>query len=168
MTLREFFDLLANNPGYLLAFFLLIPFTALLAGWLGKDEGHEIPWKYLYSALVYLITIPGIFAITLSIYLFLFERQSIFDTDLYTQILPVASMIVTLFIIRKNVDLKHVPGFDKLSGLVIMLTAIIAVMWLLEKTRIIAVTIIPFSTFVIIFIVILVMVRFGWSRMVRS
>lgn len=168
MTLREFFELLSNNPGYLLAFFLLIPFTALLAGWLGKEEGHETPWKYLYSTLIYLITIPGIFAITLSIYLFLFERQSVFDTNLYTQIFPVLSMVATLFIIRKNVDLAHIPGFDKLSGLVMMLTAIMAVMWLLEKTRIFAVTIIPFSSFVLIFVVILVMVRFGWSKMTKA
>ncbi|NNE28132.1 MAG: hypothetical protein HKN16_00745, partial [Saprospiraceae bacterium] len=99
MTLQDFFNHLSENPFYLLAYFLLIPLTAFLAGWLGKGEGEMKPWCYLYAVLIYLICIPGVFAITLNVYLFLFERQPIFRTDVYTQILPVLSMIATLLII---------------------------------------------------------------------
>lgn len=168
MTLKEFFDLLAGSPGYLLAFFLLIPFTAVLSCWLGKGEGHETPWRYLYSALIYLSAIPGVFSVTLSIYLFLFEKQSIFQTDIYTQILPVLSMVITLFVISRNADLKTIPGFEKISGLVAMLTGVMAVMWLLEKTRIFAVTIIPFQWFIVLFLIILIVVRLGWSKVFSS
>ena len=100
MTLLDFFKLLGENPSYMLGYFGLIPLTALLAGLLGSGEGHISPWKYLYSALVYLVCIPGIFAFTLNIYLFLFERsqRSILGSDIFSQILPVISMILTLFI----------------------------------------------------------------------
>ena len=74
MTLKELFDLMAQNPVYLLFFFIVIPMTALLSGFFGKNEGHLSPWKYLYSTLIYLICVPGIFSVSLSIYMFLFEK----------------------------------------------------------------------------------------------
>lgn len=164
MTLGEFFDLLAGNPAYIIFFFSIIPFSALLAGILGKGEGHISPWKYLYSALLYFSCVPGIFAVTLSVYFFLFERRSIMETDVYTQILPVASMLLTIFIIRKNVDLENVPGFDKLSGLIMIITAALGIMWFVDKTRIWVLTYVPFQYVFLIFIALLLVIRFGWSK----
>ncbi|MEK7254979.1 MAG: hypothetical protein AAB316_09560 [Bacteroidota bacterium] len=164
MTLRDFFALLAENPVLILAFFILIPFTAWLAGFMGKGEGHLAPWKYLYSTLIYLACVPGIFAVTLSIYVFVFERRSIYDTDIYTQILPVVSMVVTLLLIRKNVDLDLVPGFDKITGLIMMIAAIFAFMWVLDKTHILVISYLPFWQGILIFIGLLLVIRWGWSR----
>ena len=165
MTLRDFFQLLSDNPSYVLAYFLMIPFAALLAGWLGKGEGHLSPWKYLYATMIYLVCIPGIFAITLSIYLFLFERQSIFDMNLYTQVLPVLSMIGTLVLIRKNVDLDWVPGFDKLSGLVLMIGALLSFMWIADRTRLLIFSYWPFHYVIFFFLGLLLLMRLGWSRL---
>ena len=89
MTLREFFDYLGAHPLTVVGFFLLIPLIALMAGWMGRGEGHLSPWRYLYSLLVYAVCIPGIFSITLSVYLFLFERGgSIMNANLLTQVVP--------------------------------------------------------------------------------
>ena len=38
MTLRELFDYLSANPAVLMLYFLMVPFTAFLAGILGKGE----------------------------------------------------------------------------------------------------------------------------------
>ena len=74
MTLRELFDYLSENPIAVIAYFAILLFTAILAGWMGKGDGHLSPWKYLYSAIVYLVCVPGIFAASLAVYLFLFEQ----------------------------------------------------------------------------------------------
>ena len=88
MTLQELFDYLSTNPQVVMMFFLGLPLTALLANFMGRGEGHISPWKYLYSALVFLACVPGIFAAALAVYLFLFERgHSIFQADLLTQVL---------------------------------------------------------------------------------
>ena len=168
MTLEEFFTLLGNNPILILSYFLLIPFTAFLAGILGKGEGHELPWSYLYSTLIYLVCVPGIFAITLSIYLFLFERKSIFDTNIFTQILPVLSMIATLLMIRKNVALEKIPGFGKMSALVLMITTALSFMWFIDKTRIYVFSYLPFQYVIGIFIVIMLIFRLGFSRLLND
>lgn len=168
MTLREFFQLLAQHPAWILVFFLMIPFTAFLAGTLGKDEGHLSPWKQLYSVLIYLVCVPGIFAVTLSVYLFLFEKRSIFDTDIYTQVLPILSMVGTLLIIRKNVAFDHIPGFGKIWGLIWMIAAVLVLMWFVDRTHIYAISFLPFHYVLIIFALMLLLIRFGWSRMFKN
>ncbi len=168
MTLRTFFQLLDNNPVIVLFFFLAVPLSALLAGWLGKGEGHLSPWKHLYSVLVYLAVIPAIFAIYLTAYLFLFERRSILDTNLYTQILPVLSMILTLWLIRRNVPFEYIPGFDRLSGLFVMIAAVLMLMWIFDRTRLLVFTYMPFQYVLLIFFGILIGIRWGWSRMTNS
>ncbi|MEL6989125.1 MAG: hypothetical protein AAGK97_15030 [Bacteroidota bacterium] len=164
MTLREFFDVLSNNPGILIFFYLVVPLTAVLAWVLGQGEGHKNPWKYLYSVLVFMTTIPGIFAITLSVYVWLFERKSIMDTNLYTQILPVVSMIATLYLIRRNVSFDKIPGFHRLGGLIIILFAMLVFMWVLDRTHIFAITFIPFQYVLIGFVFLLVAICYGWTR----
>ena len=164
MTLQDFFNLLSENPIWLLAYFILLPFTAFLAGIFGKGEGHLPPWTYLYSALIYLVCIPGVFAVTLSVYLFLFERRSILQTDLFTQVIPILSMVATLLLIRRNVSLDHVPGFDKITGFLLMVMGLFAVLWILDKTRIWVVSFLPFWQGALIFIALLLVVRWGWGK----
>lgn len=164
MTLRDFFALIGDNPTYVLFYFAMLPFAALLGNWLGKGEGNLSPWKYLYATIIYAVCVPGIFSVTLSIYYFLFEKRSVLDADIYIQLLPIVSMVVTLLIIRRNADFEVIPGFDKLSGLMIMIAATLGIMWFVDRTRIIAITFLRFEVVLLIFVVLLIMIRFGWSR----
>lgn len=168
MTLQELFNMLAANPAYVIFYFAIIPFAAFLAGVLGKGEGHISPWNYLYSTLIYLVSIPGIFAITLNIYLFLFERRSVMETDLFTQVLPIISMVGTILLIRRNVDLDHVPGFNKLSGLIMMISTVLALMWIVDRTRILVFSYIPFVYVLLIFSGLLILFHFGWKKLFKS
>jgi len=164
MTLKEFFDLLSNNPSYILSFFLLVPIAALIGTIIGKGEEEESVWQGYYSILIFLVAIPGIFAITLSIYLFTFERSSIFDTDIYTQILPILSMIATIFIIKRTVSLDTIPGFGKLSGLIMMIGATLITMWVLEKTHIVVFSYIPVQYAMLFIVGLMLVFRLGWSK----
>ena len=168
MTLQEFIQYLAEHPLYLLFYFTIIPLLALIAGWSDQDRGHYPPWNYTYSVLIYAVSVPGIFAIALNVYLFLFEKRSIMQTDVLTQILPVAAMILTLLIIRRNVDLDYIPGFDRLSGLMVIIAAVMGLMWIVDRTRIIAFTYLRFEYVLLIFLGLLLLIHFGWSRMFGS
>lgn len=165
MTLRELFDYLGTNPSILLAYFLFLPFTALIAGWMAKGEGHLSPWKYLYSVLVFAAAIPGIFALAFSIYLFLFERGSLMNADVLVQILPMISMALTLGIMSRNVSFEAIPGFDRLSSLFTAILAVFGLMWLLDRTRIFAFVHIPVHYLLLIVIGLLVVFRFAFKRM---
>lgn len=167
MTLQQAIEWLGQHPG-LAIFYLFAPFlTAVLAGILGKGEGHLSPWKYLYAIIVYAGCIPGVFAFALNIYLFLFERISIFSFDIYTQILPIISMFATIFVVRRNVDLRAVPGFNNLSGLVTIISAALCFMWFLDRTHIMIFSYMPFWQLGLILLGLVVLIRYGWSRLVR-
>ena len=165
MTLKEFFDLLGQMPTLVLSYFFLIPLTALLAWLLGRGEGHMTPWKYLYSFLVFLICIPGVFSVTLDLYLFLFEKQSIFDANLYTQILPILSMGLTLMLIRQNVSFDDIPGFGKIGGLITLISIILIFMWFMDRTKIYVFSYMPFQTVLFIFVGLFVAARWGTKRL---
>lgn len=167
MTLGEFFQSCSDNPTTLLFYFVGLPVLALMAGFFGKNEGHLSPWKYFYSTLIYLGAIPGIFAVTLSIYMFFFERGSILNANIYTQILPIISMLATFWIIRKNVSFDAIPGFDKINGLIFFLSILIILLWILEKTNIYVFTYMPFFQFLLLFAAMIFLLRFGLKRMFR-
>ena len=164
MTLKDVFDYLTANPNLVLFLTVAIPVSALLIGLFSKGEGHLSPWRYLYSFLIYSVCVPGIFILMFNVYLFLFERQSIWDLNLYTQILPIVLMIITLAIIRNSVSLDDIPGFEKLGGLLVMITAILMIMWFIDKTRIVVFTYMPFSQVLLIMVGLLVVVRYAWKR----
>ena len=167
MTLGEFFLKVGESPALILFYFVSIPLLAFLMWLWTKDEGHKAPWAYIYSALVYLVCIPGIFAITLSAYLFLFERKSIFDTDMYLQILPLLSMVATLWLIKLNVEFKSIPGFGRLSSLMAVITVVMSLLWILEKTRIFAITFVPFQYVIIMMLGIFAVIFFGSRRVFK-
>ena len=168
MTLKEFFDLLAVNPGYIVGFFLLIPLAAFIGTLIGKGEEDEPVWQFYYSTLIYLAAVPGIFSVTLNVYLFLFERRSVMDSDVYTQILPIISMFATLMIIRKSINLDKIPGFGKLSGLIWMVGAVLLIMWFMEKTRIYVFSYMPVQYVFFILIGLILVFRLGWSRLSKA
>ncbi|WP_337040349.1 hypothetical protein [Emticicia sp. 17c] len=168
MTLQQLFQRIGENPSFLLFYFLIIPVAAIIAGVLGKGEGHLSPWKYLYAVLIYLVSAPGVFAVVLNIYFFLFQRGDIMQTDVYLQILPIVVMLVTIFIIRRNVDLALIPGFDKISGLWFMLFATVALMWLLEKIHIVVFSYLPFQYLLGIFVILFTLIYVGWRRFVAK
>jgi hypothetical protein len=164
MTLQDFFNWVQSSPTYTLAYFIAIPAIALLAGIFAKEEGHLSPWKYLYSFLIYLVCIPGIFAVTLNIYFFFWERKSVMNAELLLQVLPILSMILTLFIIKRNVNLDHVPGFDKLSGFMMIIGILLSLMWILDRTHFFVFASMPFSTVLIILIGGILVIRYSLKR----
>ena len=167
MTLGELFDYFSANPAMLLLFFLGIPLTALLANVMGRGEGHLSPWKYLYAVLIYLACVPGIFAAALAIYLFLFQPGgSIFNANLLTQVLPIVSMVATLAIVRRNAPFEYIPGFGKLSSLMLMIGAVFILMYFLNRLHLVAWVYVPVQYLLLIIAGLLLAFRFGFKALI--
>ncbi len=167
MTVAEFLELISNNPFILILYFSTMPFIALLALIFGKGEGHLSPWKYLYTCLVYMVCIPGIFGIAMVLQSLLIERQSFMNLNIYVTLLPLVSMALTLFLIKRNVPLDYVPGFDRITGFMMMIFVCIVFFWALTRIRVLAVTYIPFHYFLIVFLGLLLLMVFGWRRLFK-
>jgi hypothetical protein len=116
--------------------------------------------------LIYLVCVPGILATALSVYFFLFERGSIMNTNVLIQILPIISMILTLSIIRSNADFAEIPGFGKISSLMTMICAVFILMYLLDRTHLVAWVNIPVQYFLLILVGLLFAFRYGMKQLI--
>ena len=164
MTLGDLFQYATDHPAHVIFYFSLIPFAALLAGWMERDEGHLPPWNYLYSTLIYLVSIPAILSVAYTAYRWFFDRETILNINLLLQVLPVVSMAVTYFLIKRHVRIATLPGFGRLSGMVMMIVATMLIMYGLDRFRIIGITFIPFQYLLLIFLVLLFAIRLGMRR----
>ena len=141
MTLQQFFDMIQANPNFSLYFFLGIPAIALVLGWVTEPDSSQSPWNYLFAVLVYAICIPGIFAVTLNIYFFFWERRSIMDTH-------------------------DVPGFDKLTGFMLIIGVILTLMWVLDRTHIYAISFMPFYIVLLVIVGGILLIRYGLKQLI--
>ncbi|MFN4145056.1 MAG: hypothetical protein ACK4GN_04465 [Runella sp.] len=165
MTLQQFFDQTSQQPQWLVGYFVALPLAAWWVGWVSNGHIHSGPWRYFYGVLVYLACVPGIFAITLNAYLFLFERRSVFDFNVYTQLLPILAMFITLWVIRQRTTFDQIPGFQKLSGLVMIIFAALSLMWFADRTRLFVFSYLRFEYVLGIFAVLILGMMWGWKKL---
>ncbi|MFH1114263.1 MAG: hypothetical protein V1792_10105 [Pseudomonadota bacterium] len=136
MTARELVMLASQYPWHLTAYFSAVPLASGLLGLVLRDgRGNRSPWNYLYSVLVHLACIPGILACVLTGYALFFTRENLLDANLIVYILPIVSMILTLVLIQRTVSFDDIPGFDRLSGLMILLAVTFVLVLGLRHTR---------------------------------
>ena len=76
------------------------------------------------------------FAGVLTAYALFFTKENLLDVSIVVYLLPIVSMVVTLVLIRKNVSFEDVPGFERLSGLMVMIACSFAIALVIQKTRI--------------------------------
>lgn len=165
MTLGELISQVGNNSFYPIFYFLILPFSALLGNFMAKGEGHESPWCFFYTVLIYLSVIPGIFAILLNLYHMMFEKRSIYETNIMTDILPIISMFVTLILIKRNVPFSAIPGFGKMTGFLSIIACVMVLFFFIEKTNLFIFSALPFIWIIVILVVIFAAIRLGTKKM---
>jgi len=137
MTTRDLVQNADQHPLALAAALATPPVVAWVAGRLhGRGQGGPGLWKYLYTVLVYIACVPGLVAGVLTAYTVFFSRENLLDTSLLAYFLPIVSMVVTLVLVRKNDAFDDVPGFDRLSGLMVMVGCSFAIALAIQKTKI--------------------------------
>ena len=150
MTLGEFLGMLSDHPVLVTYYFTALPLSAGLGLWMSRGHAAEVPWKYFFSFLIFAACIPGIFSVTISAFQFLFKRVSIMETNIYLQIMPVISMILTLVLINKAIPFRQIPGFEKLSSLIIVIIAVFTLLWFVDRLRIISIVRLPLELVLVV------------------
>ena len=168
MTLQQLFDYLSTHYLVTGALVLFPPITAAFANWIGRGRGYEEPWRTVNSVLLYAACIPGVLAVGLLAYLVLFESISVLEIDLLPQVAPIVGMIATIIIIQRSVDLQYLPGFGRLSGLVVSIAALMMLLYLADRFRLVAFTYLPAVWVILGFVLILLALQWGLRRGLRG
>ncbi|MBE7629449.1 hypothetical protein [Tenacibaculum piscium] len=167
MTVYDLINILTTNSSNILNYYILL-FVIVLIGLLFSNMIRpKSPILYVYSALIYAIAIPGLLSIILVVYNFFFLRKNLMQLQLVTYYLPIIAMVLLFLIIKKTLPLKEIPGFDKLSGLFIILFITFLITYFIQKAIIGVFFIGSFTQLIAIFLVLLVVLKLGWNKLVK-
>ena len=138
MTIEQFLQWAGSQALWLAAFFTALPLAAWAVNAMARDAADRGPWKYLYSGLVYLCCVPGMFAAAITVYSLFLLRANLLRVNVLVYFLPVASMIATLVVIGRAIRFEKIPGSGRLSGLMILLGISFLIVFLLDRFRVVA------------------------------
>ncbi|MCP4218446.1 MAG: hypothetical protein GY765_27670 [bacterium] len=166
MTIQDLIVLLSKHQTTLLIIFAAIPFCAFLGGLMqGPTPCDKSNARYLYSVLVYLSCIPGMFSTVLTGYSVFFLRASILNINLFIYILPIISMIATLMIISRKASFDHIPGFQRIWGFMLMIAVSFTVAFILYRTVIFIGFIGKMSGLLVVAAVVFILMKIAMSKM---
>lgn len=137
VSIQDFLLRAGAYPVAILAAFVAVPVAAWLVGRLhGPGRGGTTPWKQLYATFIYLTCVPGLFAAVVTAYVLFLTSTNLLEVNALVYLLPIVSMVVTLVLVRQNVNLDEVPGFHRLSGLMTVIGVSFAIALAISRTRV--------------------------------
>ncbi|CAG0968228.1 hypothetical protein GPROT1_01344 [Gammaproteobacteria bacterium] len=135
MNLQELFTQIDKHPLPVLAYFIGLPLLAWAAGhWYGGGPLYKSPLRWLYSAILYGVCVPGmVAAVVVADNL---AQGRLLQVGVFSQLLPMLSMLVSFGLIRQQANPADIPGFRRVTGFVVLLTLTALALFLLMRTRI--------------------------------
>jgi hypothetical protein len=135
MSFDDLVQWLDRYPLWVAGFMLIPPASCGLLRLIHKaDCGGKTPWKFAYSVVIYWVCVPGLFAAMLTAYLLLFQNANLLKVNVLVFFLPVISMVATLLLVKSNVgNFDAIPGFGRLSGLMVMMGISFAIAFALHR-----------------------------------
>lgn len=74
MTLQQIIELIGTNPKTILTYYLIIVALAVVLALFVNKDNFKSPFTYIYSVLVYAVSIPAVVSVVLVIYGFFFRK----------------------------------------------------------------------------------------------
>lgn len=159
-TINQSLQIISSNIS-VIYFFAGLPLFSIVIGFFHKQrDGEKTLLRYLYSLLTFVSTILGTFSISLIGYALL-TRTNLLNVNATVYFLPLVSMITNLIIIGKQAEFSKLPGFGRLSGLIIIMAITFAILFFLSKVRILVGFFGSFEALLILGVAIYLLLR--WS-----
>ena len=164
----SFYDLISALQKFrtpLLIAMLLLPVVTWITGKsltnLSKKSG-----AIFLSIPVFVSVIPGTCCTLAVAYLIFIAHVNILrELDLVLGVGPIVCMIFTLVAISKIMPFDDIPGFDRLSGLIMTVAVSFVIILIVVKTRILVGFFASIKMLIALFIVLFLFLHIGISRL---
>ena len=164
----SFYDLISGLQEFrtpLLIAMVLLPVITWIAGKSLTKMSKEAGARFL-SIPVFLSVIPGTCCVLAVAYLILVSQVNILrELDLVLGVGPIVCMIVTLIAISKIMHFDAIPGFDRLSGLIMTVAVSFVIILIVVKTRIFVGLFASIRILIVSFIALFLFLHIGISRL---
>ncbi len=169
MSIQDIINSISQHNYILIIIFFAIPLLAYLGVLLqGRTPCKDSKIKYLFSILVYLACIPGIFSAVLTGYVVFFLRGNLLRVNFLVYILPIISMIATLLIIKKKNTFDDIPGFDRILGLMLLIGISFAVSLLAYRTIVIIAFFGGFANLLLIAALVFIFLKIATAKLMKK
>lgn len=166
MTIQQLIDWFNSNPYLVLIYFSVILGLALISVLMVTVNNVNVI-KYVMSSIVYAVTVPGILAVTLILYSLFIIRVNLLNVSFISYFVPVIFTILTLFVLNRKVNMSTIPGFSRLSALMIFILIAFGIVFVLQRTHFGVLFIGGFSQLLIVFIIVLIVLKIAWSKFTK-
>jgi len=167
MTVQQLIDLLGSHPKLILSYFVIIVIISLVGLLFVTPKNYSKSIGYMYSVLVYAVAIPGLLSIILILYNFFFLKANLLGLDISIYFVPLAAMILTLVVINKTVSMSQIPGFDKLSGLFLLIMITFIITYVLQRMFFGVFFIGKIQYLIVFFLALLFGIKVAWSKIMK-
>ncbi len=151
---------------WLLIYFCVPPLLALLLWPVTREIWRaKPPLSYLYSLLVYLVAIPGVFSLILLGYSVFFLHQNLLEVNALFYFLPGLSMLMTLIIIGRSVSFGDLPAVDHIIGLITVLGITFLAVLFIYKTRIFIGFFGSIETLILLAVGVFILLKWGLNKL---
>lgn len=165
MSIDDLVRLSEEYNWYIIGYLIALPVFTFLLSKVYKTTPSINFLDYVFSTIIYLVSIPGLFSICLVAYSLLFVHQNLLQVNLMIYFLPLASMVVTFIIISGAAGFARLPGFKRLSGLMLLMAMVFIALFFLYRLRIHVLFLGSISNLFFIGIGIFVLMKIAISRM---
>ena len=168
MTINELTQWLEQYERALALWFMALPCLTYVGGAAIKAFSPVL-MRYLLGAAIYLAVIPGICMTLVLLYMVLFVCLNLLqEMRLVLHLLPVVSMLGTLWAASRLEAFAVIPGFDRLQGLMLLVGLGFAALLLIHKTFVGIHFFARFEYLLLLFVGFLVLWRLGLVRVFRK
>lgn len=116
-------------------YFIGLPALAWVAKlWHGDGPIQGSPLRWLYSAVMHGVCLPGILAA--AAFVDNVAQGRLLQVGVLSQLLPLLSMLVCFGLLRRLADPEQIPGFQRVTGFMALLLLTGLALFLLLRTRI--------------------------------
>ena len=165
MTANDFIQSVTQYQNEILIYFAVIPLLAFLFALVTSRKMFETGVKYIYSALIYLSFIPGTVSLVLVLYSLFFLKMNLLHANVLVYFLPIVSMIITIIFIKKKVSLKAIPGFERLSGIMVVTLITLGLIYLLQKMFVGVIFFASIKYLILLFIIVFVILKLSLKKL---
>jgi len=124
MSVNDFLIFFGHFQWHLAIYFMALPFICVIFTFRYRDSVQPGPRAYLFSGLIYLASLPGVSALMLVSYTLFILRGNLLEVNILLYVLPIVSMFGVYGAIARVANFNNLPGFDRLSGLLIIIALV--------------------------------------------
>ncbi|KAA1246831.1 hypothetical protein [Aquimarina sp. RZ0] len=163
MTLQHLIDWFGQHEYIIAVYFgIVLAFTVLVTLLINKKNSNFL--QYVMSVLVYAVTVPGILSFILLLYALIILKTNILTVSIIAYFVPIIATILVLFILNKKVRMSTIPGFGRLSGLLILICITFAIVFILQKTYFGVLFIGGFMQLIAMFFAVFILLKIAWNK----